>query len=908
MRIQKQTRTYFPLCTAAASMVAAFLLVGCGGPEEPPPPAELTAGPVSGFTTEAGGEASLSIHLDVAPSSDVVIELASSDASEGTIAPTSLTFTRDNFSAPQSVLITGVDDDVDDGDQSYAIDIVSIQSDDTRFAELLVNSVAVTNIDDETAGVLVGAVDGATTEWGDQASFSIVLASEPTANVVLALASDDPTEGSVSPASLTFTPSNWKAPQQVLVTGENDDQADGNQDYHITVTPSSSDADYVALQIADVPVTNVDDETAGILIDVTSATSTEGAGQAMFDVVLTSQPLDDVVVSFDSNDASEGAIGNTSLTFTDMNWNAPQTVAVVGLDDDIADGNQTYQVVFNATVSNDADYDGMTPLSVSLTNVDNDSAGISVSEPDGPTSEFGGEATFEIVLTSEPTDDVTISFDTNDPTEGTPDVTSVVFTNQDWNIPQPVTVTGMDDALNDGFQLYAITFAAVSSNDANYAALAIPSLSLVNVDDETPGFIISEPTGNTSENGGSADFTVVLTKQPTADVTVNFDTSNPAEGSPTVTSLIFTAADYDTPQTVTVNGADDGNIDGDQPYRIDFSPTTSADPYYNGLVPASVQLINADNDAMVSFNPSPSADDFVVTGSENSGSDHYVPSNGDGTFGMLSNIPNTGTVDGLDVADMDNDGDNDFLLCDGSDGTVTLFTNVGAGFSETVVATGVAGSYCTNLRIEDMDNDGALDFVVGDESTAALHIFLQTAIATFNLETTLDTSWATSNIFGVATGDVDGDNLPDVLAMGYNGAAGGEVHFYKGDGAGGAAAPVLLIDTAISSATGLAVFDVDSDGDLDIIAGGGSGGEHFLYTNDGTGTFTAVGGTAFDTNAQTGIDAFDVDGDGDQDLLVATWSTASLVWVENMGGTLAAPVTITSLGANSIGVGAPPRN
>src|SRR5205807_108690 len=58
-----------------------------------------------------------------------------------------------------------------------------------------------------------------TTEAGGSATFTMVLDSQPTANVSVALSSSNPAEGTVSPASVTFTPGNWNVPQTATVTG-----------------------------------------------------------------------------------------------------------------------------------------------------------------------------------------------------------------------------------------------------------------------------------------------------------------------------------------------------------------------------------------------------------------------------------------------------------------------------------------------------------------------------------------------------------------------------------------------------------------------------------------------------------------------------------------------------------------
>ena len=82
----------------------------------------VTVSPTGGLRTdESGGTASFSIVLGSAPSSDVTITVASSDPGEGVASPGTLTFTDVNWSVPQTVTVTGVDDAVDDGDQSYTI-------------------------------------------------------------------------------------------------------------------------------------------------------------------------------------------------------------------------------------------------------------------------------------------------------------------------------------------------------------------------------------------------------------------------------------------------------------------------------------------------------------------------------------------------------------------------------------------------------------------------------------------------------------------------------------------------------------------------------------------------------------------------------------------------------------------
>ena len=185
--------------------------------------------------------------------------------------------------------------------------------------------------------------------------------------------------------------------------------------------------------------------------------------------MLTSQPTADVTIALSSSDATEGAVAPASLTFTSANWNTAQTVTVTGANDDLDDGDVAYTIVTAAATSADAIYNGINAADVAVTNTDNDAAGITVTPTSGlTTTEALGTATFTVVLTSQPTADVTIGLSPSDPTEGTVSSPSLTFTTANWNTPQTVTVTGADDVLDDGNVAYTIVTAAANSADLIY--------------------------------------------------------------------------------------------------------------------------------------------------------------------------------------------------------------------------------------------------------------------------------------------------------------------------------------------------------------------------------------------------------------------------------------------------------
>ncbi len=142
-------------------------------------------------------------------------------------------------------------------------------------------------------GITVTPTSGlATTETGGAATFAVVLKTVPTASVTIGLRSTDPTEGTVFPASLTFTPGNARTPQTVTVTGVNDADVDGDLLYFVvTAAATSADGNYNGLDAADVSLTNTDDDTPLATLAVTSLTPTPTGFVAEFNAALDASEL-----------------------------------------------------------------------------------------------------------------------------------------------------------------------------------------------------------------------------------------------------------------------------------------------------------------------------------------------------------------------------------------------------------------------------------------------------------------------------------------------------------------------------------------------------------------------------------------------------------------------------------------
>jgi hypothetical protein len=226
---------------------------------------------------------------------------------------------------------------------------------------------------------------------------------------------------------------------------------------------------------------------AGVVVTPTSGLVTsESGGTATFTVTLASPPTADVTIDVASDTPSEGTASPASLTFTDANWRMPQTVTVTGVDDQVADGPRDYTIVTSPATSNDGRYSGFDPDDVACTNLDNEPSVSFVGAGDVVTSESGKAAQLTVVLNTAPTADVTMTLASNDVGEGTVTPAQVTFTSANWNMPQTVTVTGVDDAVVDGTQVYSIVTGTLSSTDARYGGQNPPDITARNLDDDQP--------------------------------------------------------------------------------------------------------------------------------------------------------------------------------------------------------------------------------------------------------------------------------------------------------------------------------------------------------------------------------------------------------------------------------------
>ena len=155
------------------------------------------------------------------------------------------------------------------------------------------------------------------------------LATQPTAGVSVSVSSGDTGAVAVSPASLSFSTSNWNTAKTVTVSGVHDNDT---VDERVTVSLRGSGGGYTG-ETGSVSVRVTDDDDPSLVVSPSSLTVVEGGASGSFTVKLATRPTAGVSVSVSSGDTGAVTVSPASLSFSTSNWNTAKTVTVRGVND-----------------------------------------------------------------------------------------------------------------------------------------------------------------------------------------------------------------------------------------------------------------------------------------------------------------------------------------------------------------------------------------------------------------------------------------------------------------------------------------------------------------------------------------------------------------------------------------------
>lgn len=778
-------------------------------------------------------------------------------------------------------------------------------------------------------GILVDQSDGGTvvTEGGTTDSYTVVLETRPTADVNIAINADN--QVSLDKATLTFTPANWDTPQIVTVTAVDDRIFEQPHNGVISQTVTSTDSNYNGFRLSSIKVAIADNDE--LLPDPQFNRPVSNP----FGLSLIGRSGAASFTDIDGDGDLDAFIGNAygDIGFFENTGDATNPSFAVGVDNPFGLTKATYHAAPTfADIDGDGDLDvfvgeryGLfrfyentgSPTAPSFAEVVFNPFGIegfgayakpSFADLDGDDDLdlLVGNSKGELLLYANVGTANRPSFtkvqDNSIGLVGVGDFASPFLVDVDFDGDSDLFVGNQDGN----------TFFFENTGDANNLVFAAPvtnpfgltdaglnaTPSLVDIDGDgdwdafvghsgfdlqfflnappKPGVFIGLTNGTTevAEDGATDTYTVVLDKQPTAEVTINLDTTN-KQVAVDQTTLTFTHENWDTPQTVTVSAVDDTVGEGAHRGIIKHS-VASADNGYNGLAVANVQVALSDNDL------SKGAPSFVFKAANPFGLANVSPYTNNPTF-----------------ADIDADGDFDLFAGTFNSG-LNFFRNTGDAQTPSFgkgrlnpFKLTTAGDY-SRPAFADVDNDGDLDVFIGEDSGATFFYKNKGAAETPVFARKLKNPFGIKDVgfnASASLADIDGDGDSDLFI----GSSSGNIHFYRNVSTDSKVA----FESRVINPFGLnakdfytrpTFADVDGDGDLDAFIG--TSGALKFFENTGSVQFPIFSAPidnpfGLENSGSYPSPAFaDIDADGDLDVFVGDGDGDTRFFLNNQLPTL----------------------
>jgi hypothetical protein len=186
------------------------------------------------WVRESGTTARMGIRLSQDPGAPLTLQMRSSDLSEGVLSTDVLNFNSSNWNVPQILTVTGVADQLLDGNQEAAVIFTPSE------ASWQVEPSVFINIDINGQGlVMIHPLPLITSEAGAQTMLLLTLQTQPSSNVLLTPIWST-ADHQLSSPSILFTSENWDSPHVLIVQGLDNLTVEGDRFLDFSWLPSIS--------------------------------------------------------------------------------------------------------------------------------------------------------------------------------------------------------------------------------------------------------------------------------------------------------------------------------------------------------------------------------------------------------------------------------------------------------------------------------------------------------------------------------------------------------------------------------------------------------------------------------------------------------------------------------------------
>lgn len=257
----------------------------------------------------------------------------------------------------------------------------------------------------------------------------------------------------------------------------------------------------------------------------------------------------------------------------------------------------------------------------------------------------------------------------------------------------------------------------------------------------------------------------------------------------------------------------------------------------------------------------------------NSGTVSIYLGNGDGSFGNQVTYTVGSLPEFLALSDLNADSKLDLVVPNRGGNTVSILLGNGDGTFKTP-ATYAIGSLAATVTIGDFNADGKPDIASGNNGSGNVSVLLGNGDGTFNPQVT----YTDSNTWGIASGDFTGDGKIDILT-----GSGGGLGALLGNGDGTFQSVKLL--TEPYGPLLLLSADINGDKKLDLVASDTTGSAVGIILGNGDGTF--IPATKISTGTGSGpfgLAVADLDHDGNVDVVSGNSNSTVSVLMGKGGG------------------------